>query len=402
MHKRILAAAVMFGAAGAVQAQTSFVPVSQTSVPEPAFAPVPLNAGQVILGLATRYVVNVGSSATARIAVSTDGVTITELPLPPGAISALAVGVSDDGSVILGRVGTSSPAAGVAVGVWDAAGAPTILSLGAGVIQPGGISRDGQVIAYKRGSSVYAMRSYVRRGTSVQQIQPDPEDLGCVVFCMSRNGECFAGMWNFGITFTWNSNAGGTLLNTPFNSFVPSFVSSAGHTLLSGETVWYYRARRSNAMFPAFLSDDGTIALGSFGNNGLSAVMWTPTLGTVNLQTELLARGIDLQGWILTNADYLSDDSRTIVGRGTPPGTNETHWWIAHIDPISPADLGKQGGRSGSDGKLDSNDLIVYISRFFAADERADVGSQGGLAQPDGLFDNNDFVAFINQFFASP
>jgi hypothetical protein len=69
------------------------------------------------------------------------------------------------------------------------------------------------------------------------------------------------------------------------------------------------------------------------------------------------------------------------------------------INPLCPADVGTQGGTPGSDGQLDNNDFIVFISFFFAGDSRADRGMQGGILGSDGLFDNNDFIVFINQFF---
>ncbi|MFT3683987.1 MAG: GC-type dockerin domain-anchored protein [Phycisphaerales bacterium] len=63
------------------------------------------------------------------------------------------------------------------------------------------------------------------------------------------------------------------------------------------------------------------------------------------------------------------------------------------------ADVGRSGGLPGSDGQLDNNDFIAFISFFFALDVRADFGVAGGLPGRDGAFDNNDFIAFIGAFF---
>jgi hypothetical protein len=65
------------------------------------------------------------------------------------------------------------------------------------------------------------------------------------------------------------------------------------------------------------------------------------------------------------------------------------------------ADIGSQGGAVGPDGRLDSNDFVVFVDRFFALDAIADVGSQGGLIGADAAYDSNDFVAFVSAFFAS-
>ncbi|MFT3687270.1 MAG: GC-type dockerin domain-anchored protein [Phycisphaerales bacterium] len=63
------------------------------------------------------------------------------------------------------------------------------------------------------------------------------------------------------------------------------------------------------------------------------------------------------------------------------------------------ADLGSSGGLAGSDGALDNNDFIVFISAFFAGDPAADVGEAGGWPGGDTLLDNNDFIVFIDRFF---
>lgn len=63
------------------------------------------------------------------------------------------------------------------------------------------------------------------------------------------------------------------------------------------------------------------------------------------------------------------------------------------------ADIGIAGGVRGSDGLLNNNDFIAFITAFFAADPVADFGSAGGVQGADGTFDNNDFIAFITAFF---
>ena len=70
-----------------------------------------------------------------------------------------------------------------------------------------------------------------------------------------------------------------------------------------------------------------------------------------------------------------------------------------YTPPACPADLGVGGGGPGSDGLLDNNDFIAFITYFFASDARADVGIAAGLPGHDGAWDNNDFIAYINLFF---
>jgi hypothetical protein len=88
----------------------------------------------------------------------------------------------------------------------------------------------------------------------------------------------------------------------------------------------------------------------------------------------------------------------------TPPQVGAFASLTVRIDlvppmPQCPADVGGAGGFAASDGQLDNNDFIAFLSLFFSLNRQADRGSPGGEAWPDGRFDNNDFVAFINQFF---
>ena len=395
------AAAVCAGAAGA---QVSFTPVNQTSVPEPRPDVIPLNAPQVILGRATRYVANTGfpNNPGSRIVVSSDGATFTELPYPDGGVSARAVGVSEDGRKILGRVGLQSAGASVRAATWGEDNVPSILPLGVSSMQePVGMSRDGLTIGYFTGVGFPTNRSFLWSASSGSiAIVPGDEDLHCRLTCLSANGAACSGRWNDAQPFVWAASGNAHVFGA--SPWTAAFVSNSGNTIAStwGGRYFLYSINFSGTIL--FLSPDGTVALGQAGYDPLTrARFWTPWLGAVDLQPELEARGVDVQGWTLTQAYYLSDDRATFVGRGKPPGSSDLHWWVARVDPISPADIGRQGGIGGGDGQLDANDLVVYLNRFFAQDWRADVGKQGGIAEPDGVFDSNDFVVYLSQFFAA-
>ena len=86
------------------------------------------------------------------------------------------------------------------------------------------------------------------------------------------------------------------------------------------------------------------------------------------------------------NDESWAMDNLRIVLEGTSPS-------------CGPADIGSAGGLPGSDGLLDNNDFIAFITAFFALDPIADRGAAGGEPGQDGQFDNNDFIVFINQFF---
>ena len=114
----------------------------------------------------------------------------------------------------------------------------------------------------------------------------------------------------------------------------------------------------------------------------------------------------------LTAGDYYLQVSPCCAGYG------DNNFWVindyvtnpdlgdiaVHINsnfgsPCGPADIGSAGGEPGSDGHLDNNDFIAFITFFFEQNAIADQGVAGGEPGSDGLFDNNDFIAFINHFF---
>ncbi|MFT3684358.1 MAG: GC-type dockerin domain-anchored protein [Phycisphaerales bacterium] len=70
------------------------------------------------------------------------------------------------------------------------------------------------------------------------------------------------------------------------------------------------------------------------------------------------------------------------------------------VEACTTADVGRQGGLLGADGRLDNNDFISFINLFFVGSMAADLGRQGGFIAPDGMLNNNDFIAFIDEFFA--
>ncbi|MDH3786696.1 MAG: hypothetical protein OEV00_15395, partial [Acidobacteriota bacterium] len=80
-----------------------------------------------------------------------------------------------------------------------------------------------------------------------------------------------------------------------------------------------------DAWNPRGLSGDGQRVVGSYGGSGFFGsppypTLWTPELGTLDLQVMLLGQGLDdLFFWFLTSANDISDDGTVIVGHGTNP-----------------------------------------------------------------------------------
>lgn len=65
------------------------------------------------------------------------------------------------------------------------------------------------------------------------------------------------------------------------------------------------------------------------------------------------------------------------------------------------ADVAGLGGTTGGDNQLTADDLLVFLTAFFAADfSVADLTSIGGSPTPDGQLTADDVVGFLGAFFA--
>ena len=65
------------------------------------------------------------------------------------------------------------------------------------------------------------------------------------------------------------------------------------------------------------------------------------------------------------------------------------------------ADVAGLGGAGGGDNQLTSDDLLVFLTAFFAGDlSIADLTSIGGASIPDGQLTADDVVGFLSAFFA--
>jgi len=72
------------------------------------------------------------------------------------------------------------------------------------------------------------------------------------------------------------------------------------------------------------------------------AMLWTSSLGMVDLNTYLPSLGINLTGWTLTAANGVSGDGQTLVGTGTHHGSTEA--WVAHLPAPAAAGSVPDGG----------------------------------------------------------
>lgn len=403
----------VLGLSGSLFAQVgsvgSFTPVAEIpGLVEPPVDNAPINAPQVILGMASRYVVSrpvEGSSQYTRTALTQDFVSYQDVLWPANTVSDILGGVSDDGTQIFSTLATTSLTDTRRATVWHGPHELEVLNTDGHFNQEAvDISADGQRRLVRTGVSGSG-RGYIQSGAGVVPVLVGDEPLVEVrVTSMNADGTGVVGRYNgpTGVGFWWTQEHGGQFAPVRFisdNAFRVVYYPTTS-AIESGYPTDARGHRRFIRATPSAISRDGSVLAGYTAPSDPAALIWTETLGLVRLDDELSARGINTRGWTLRNVRYITDDGRTFVGTGRAPGSGVSRWWVATMAaPLAAADLGKSGGVAGGDGQLDNNDFIVFVDRFFSGDERADVGRSGAERGGDGLFDSNDFCVFIDLFF---
>jgi probable HAF family extracellular repeat protein len=95
------------------------------------------------------------------------------------------------------------------------------------------------------------------------------------------------------------------------------------------------------------VSADGSVVVGhGTTTSGSRAFIWTEAAGMRPVEVVLAHQGLRLDGWILTLANDVSADGRTIVGKGFDP-SGIVRGWIAHLAEETPATWTDLGGGVG-------------------------------------------------------
>ncbi len=298
--------------------------------------------------------------------------------LPGGSISSVANDVSADGSVIVGQGSRGSVAASQGEAfVWTASGG----MVGLGDLPGGfessaahGVSADGSVVVGTGHTEVEtegfrwtASGGMVGIGVPDFPFLPDPVSFSNGVDT-SADGSIIVGSCSRmpsdygGGACLWTEQAGFDLLGSlPSNAHRPSSGSTAisadgsvvvgtsssdgggppvgesfmwthddglvGLGFLPGTTYGY-------ANYAAAVSGDGSVIVGSSdtdSSHGQDAYLWTADDGMRVLEDILVNDlGLDLTGWVLTEATGISDDGLTIVGTGINPN-GDTEAFIATL-----------------------------------------------------------------------
>jgi len=131
-------------------------------------------------------------------------------------------------------------------------------------------------------------------------------------------------------------------------------------------------------------SGDGSVIVGDWGFSG-SAFIWNATDGFQFLQDVATdTYGLNLTGWHLDSATGISDDGRTIVGRGTNPfGWEEGFVLFLGVPPGGcPADW-------DGDDDVDSDDIVAFFRDF---------DSGNGDFDGDDDTDSDDIAGFFTSW----
>jgi probable HAF family extracellular repeat protein len=263
----------------------------------------------------------------------------------PGDSNSTAMGVSGDGLTV---VGFSGPAHNFQ---WTSAGGMSALST-PGWLQTKAVSAsgDGSVIVGD-GLLVAAGGNRVFRWTAaggVVDMGVPPQVTTIFVTAVSADGSTAVGFCTLGNTdraWLWTASGGMVLLpaagtQTPYAAAAASGDGSVvvGYTATRAPFKW--TAAHGTEVLGVLagdtvchaegLSADGRVTVGN-GQTATSsrALMWSDAVGVVDLNAYLPTLGISLTGWTLETASSISGDGQTIVGDGHHNGSAAA--WVVHL-----------------------------------------------------------------------
>jgi probable HAF family extracellular repeat protein len=291
----------------------------------------------------------VGSSGSYRAFLWTRAGGMVELGMLPGATTAYSTDVSDDGSVVVGTVYATE---GVRAFRWTSAGGMVSLGL---PVDGGGdqqayntygtaVSGDGAVVA---GFSDPVNTAFRWTDAGGMFSLGNPGAGYSIAYDCNADGTALVGDITAGPgdhAFRWSPQEGlqdlgtipgGTISHATGVSADGSTVVGYGNAGLAGIRAFRWTSAGGMVNLGALpgmasraygVSGDGAVVVGVLTSPD-HAMMWTPSLGTVDLNTYFPSLHLDLTGWTLTAANGVSADGRTIVGTGTHNGHTEA--WVA-------------------------------------------------------------------------
>src|SRR5262245_7318096 len=285
---------------------------------------------------------------------------MVDLGTLPGGTFSWGADVSDDGSVV---VGSGDSTLGTRVFRWTSAGGMVDLGLpldGGGDVEAAnsfGVAVSGsgaaiagfsdpvnQALRWTSGGGMVSLGTL--RGGGGYSIAYDCSFNGSVIVGESTgdvNDHAFRWTEGYGLE-DLGTMPGGTLSRGRGVSADGNVVVGWGSTGIAGIRAFRWTSAVGMVSLGA-PTGMGSRASGVSGNGQVvvgvitspdHAMLWTPTLGMVDLNMYLPTLHLNLTGWTLTSANAVSADGLTIVGTGTHNG--RTEGWVARLP--SPAAAG--------------------------------------------------------------
>ncbi len=255
-------------------------------------------------------------------------------------------GISNDGSVIVGR-GSGGSAGSGALRWTEATGLVDLGTLGSpGVTQAEAVSADGSVVVgISAGSEAF-------KWTESTGMVALPGGFG-FAHGISADGSIVVGR-SGGSPVLWDGDSDPIDLGgIPGATFGEALGVSADGTKVVGLSsaavfeseafLWTQEAGFLGLGFTSAedtesraldVSADGRVVVGDVRSSVSQAMIWDPDHGMRVLQ-QVLAAELDLTGWELWSATGISDDGRTIVGNGRAPDGTQQGWIAVIPEPSS-------------------------------------------------------------------
>lgn len=234
--------------------------------------------------------------------------------------------VSADGSVVVGG-GTTGPFQGIQPVVWTATTGIYSLGLAPGTIvgSASAISADGSVVAGTASNSGQGAGTEGTRWTAgtgnvkLGDIATDAPPPGTRLAGISGDGTTLVGNSSGNGGVIWTEAAGFQLLNEPVPGSTFLHAASGDGAIVVGTSIFV----------------DDLLAV------ELNATIWDSANGH-RLLADVVTNefGIALAGWELSRAESISEDGRTIVGRGFNASGIEEAWILVIPEPTSAVLLG--------------------------------------------------------------
>jgi probable HAF family extracellular repeat protein len=334
-----------------------------------------------------------------------------------GSTRSEARAVNADGSVIAGMAETSDGTERAMC--WTIGDGVLALPDFGGAAAVNALSRDGSVmvgtatISSGRSSAVRWLNGAI---TEVTPSPPGTSVASAIGLAVSGDGTRIAGTLVTGPNFETHGfltpTSGGvyTLVTDPISALnatgdagvgvaAQSGTLPLGYWFRSAESVLISAADSSCGGNATCISADGRLAGGSLGTEcGAFAILWSRASGPVRLDRLLSRGGANWSHWRqLSVVTGMSADGLTVCGYGVNTA-GATEAFVAAIAGLCAADLDDGTGTGTLDGGVTLDDLVYFISRYAAGDNRCDLDDGAGFGNPDGGVTLDDLLFFLSRF----